>query len=211
VGLIPQLEQVKTNLGVIPGKLVGDAGYGCEENYSYLESENVEAFVKYPAFDREHGKGKKRKQSPRNKYLSSNFTIDEKTGEVICPEGKRLRYIETKDVPTKTGYIASKRIYRCEHGKTCPARELCTRAKDGRRYLEYSPELITFKKQVVDRLTSDEGRALRSRRLTEPEAVFGLIKQNMGFRRFQLRGLKKVTTEWGLVSIAHNMIKIAAS
>lgn len=211
VGLIPQLEQVKTNLGVIPGKLVGDAGYGCEENYAYLERKNVEAFVKYNSFDREYGKGKKRKQSSRSKYLSSNFTIDETTGEPICPEGKRLCYIETKGVPTKTGFIATKRIYRCEHGKTCPARELCTRAKDGRRYLEYSPELITFKKQVVDRLTSDEGRALRSRRLTEPEAVFGLIKQNMGFRRFQLRGLKKVTTEWGLVSIAHNMIKIAAS
>ena len=211
VGLIPQLEQVKTNLGVIPGKLVGDAGYGCEENYSYLESENVEAFVKYPAFDREHGKGKKRKQSPRNKYLSSNFTIDEKTGEAICPEGKHLRYIETKDVPTKTGYIASKRIYRCEHGKTCPVRELCTKAKDGRRYFEYSPKLVAFKKQAAKRLTSDEGRALRSRRLTEPEAVFGLIKQNLGFRRFHLKGMKKVTTEWGLVSIAHNMIKMAAS
>ena len=211
VGLISQLEQVETNLGVIPGKLVGDAGYGCEENYTYLESKNVEAFVKYAAFDREHGKAKKRKQKPRSKYLSSNFTIDETTGEPICPEGKRLRYIETKDVATKTGYIASKRIYRCEHGETCPVRELCTKAKDGRRYLEYSPKLVAYKKQVAEKLTSDEGQALRSRRLIEPEAVFGLIKQNMGFRRFNLRGLKKVSTEWGLVSIAHNMIKMAAS
>jgi transposase len=211
VGLISQLEQVETNLGVIPGKLIGDAGYGSEENYAYLESKNLEAFVKYAAFDREHGKGKKRKQSPRSKYLSSNFTYDETTGEPICPEGKRLRYIETRDVPTKTGFIVSKRIYRCEYGEMCPARELCTKAKDGRRYLEYSPKLVVFKKQVDERLTSDEGRALRSRRLTEPEAVFGLIKQNMGFRRFNLRGMRKVTTEWGLVSIAHNMIKMAAS
>ncbi|HEY9122636.1 MAG TPA: transposase, partial [Brevefilum sp.] len=60
-------------------------------------------------------------------------------------------------------------------------------------------------------LTSDEGQDLRSRRLIEPEAVFGLIKQNMKFRRFNLRGLKKVSTEWGLISIAHNMLKIAAS
>jgi hypothetical protein len=58
---------------------------------------------------------------------------------------------------------------------------------------------------------SDEGRDLRTQRLIEPEAVFGLIKQNMKFRRFSLRGLKKVSTEWGLISIAHNMIKMAAS
>jgi len=58
---------------------------------------------------------------------------------------------------------------------------------------------------------SDEGRALRSQRLIEAEAVFGLIKQNLNFRRFNLRGLKKVSAEWGLVSMAHNMIKMAAS
>jgi hypothetical protein len=31
----------------------------------------------------------------------------------------------------------------------------------------------------------------------------------MGFRRFHLRGLEKVKTKWGLVSIAHNMRKLA--
>jgi hypothetical protein len=32
----------------------------------------------------------------------------------------------------------------------------------------------------------------------------------MGVRRFQLRGLDKVNIEWGLISIAHNMRKMAA-
>ncbi|NMB59452.1 MAG: hypothetical protein GYA12_09805, partial [Chloroflexi bacterium] len=30
------------------------------------------------------------------------------------------------------------------------------------------------------------------------------------FRRFHLRGLDKVSTEWGLVCIAHNICKMAA-
>jgi len=38
------------------------------------------------------------------------------------------------------------------------------------------------------------------------ESVFGQIK-NRGFRRFGLRGLKKVNIEFGLVAIAHNMLK----
>jgi hypothetical protein len=210
VGLKSHLEQVEKNLGVIPGKVIADAGYGCEENYVYLESKNLEIFVKYPGFDREQGKGKRRKPSPRSRYYASNFTYDEATGDPICPEGKRLTYVETDEDTTNTGYTITKRFYRCEQSMTCPVRDLCTKALNGRRSHEYSPRLLAFKRQVSERLTSEEGRDLRSQRLCEPEAVFGLIKHNMKFRRFHLRGLKKVTAEWGLVSMAHNMIKLAA-
>jgi transposase len=211
VELIPHLEQVEKNLGVIPGKVIADAGFGSEENYAYLDSKGLEAFVKYNTFDQEQGKGKRRKQSARSKYWASNFRYDDTTGEPICPEGKHLSYVETRKIPTKTGFITTKHFYRCEHGDTCPVRDLCTKAAGGRRNHEYSPQLASFKKQVCEKLTSDEGRALRSQRLIEAEAVFGLIKQNMQFRRFNLRGLNKVSTEWGLISIAHNMIKMAAS
>jgi hypothetical protein len=37
-----------------------------------------------------------------------------------------------------------------------------------------------------------------------------LLKGNKKFRRFHLRGMEKVEVEWGLLSIAHNMQKIAA-
>jgi transposase len=210
VGLIAHLDQVEKNLGVIPGKIIADAGYGCEENYDFLEAKNLEAFVKYSGFDHEQGKGKRRKTSPRSRYYASNFTYDETTGDPICPEGKRLSYVETGKDITNTGYTVTKRFYQCEHGMTCPVRDLCTKALNGRRSHEYSPRLMAYKKQVTEKLTTEEGRILRSRRLFEPEAVFGLIKQNMNFRRFNLRGLKKVSAEWGLVSIAHNMIKMAA-
>ena len=42
-----------------------------------------------------------------------------------------------------------------------------------------------------------------------PEPVFGQIKQARGFRQFLLRGLDKVALEWGLVCLAHNMLKLA--
>ncbi len=38
----------------------------------------------------------------------------------------------------------------------------------------------------------------------------GNIKRNLGFRRFWLRGLKKVNIEIKLLCMAHNMIKTAA-
>jgi transposase len=42
-----------------------------------------------------------------------------------------------------------------------------------------------------------------------PEAVFGQIKQARGFRQFLLRSLEKVAAEWGLVCLAHNVLKLA--
>lgn len=39
-----------------------------------------------------------------------------------------------------------------------------------------------------------------------PEVIMG----NPGFRRFLLRGLAKTHIEFGLVNLAHNLMKVAA-
>ena len=54
------------------------------------------------------------------------------------------------------------------------------------------------------RLKSDRGRAIYRLRQQTVEPVFGIIKQVMGFRRFMLRGLEKVSGEWQLVCLAYN-------
>ncbi|MBI4002850.1 MAG: transposase, partial [Nitrospira defluvii] len=41
------------------------------------------------------------------------------------------------------------------------------------------------------------------------EPVFGQIKQARGFRQVLLRGIEKVTQEWSLVCLAHNLLKLA--
>lgn len=45
-------------------------------------------------------------------------------------------------------------------------------------------------------------------RSVDVEPVFGMIKNNRYFKRFMLRGLEKVNIEWGLLSLAHNFIKL---
>src|SRR6202008_2178000 len=42
-----------------------------------------------------------------------------------------------------------------------------------------------------------------------PEPVFGQIKQARGFRHVRMRRLDKDAHEWGLVCLAHNMLKLA--
>ena len=41
-----------------------------------------------------------------------------------------------------------------------------------------------------------------------PQAVFGQIKANRGFRSFRLRGLGSAKAEFMLMSLAHNMGKL---
>jgi Transposase DDE domain len=55
------------------------------------------------------------------------------------------------------------------------------------------------------RLKTPEGRAIYAGRKCTVEPVFGIIKSVLGFRQFQLRGLKAVSSEWTLVSIAWNL------
>ena len=40
------------------------------------------------------------------------------------------------------------------------------------------------------------------------EPVFGMIKSARGIRKFLLRGLEKVSAEWQLICLTHNLLKI---
>lgn len=69
-------------------------------------------------------------------------------------------------------------------------------------------ELEKYKFRQRLRLQSKEGKAMMKRRREDVEPVFGNLKRNMEFRRFNLRGRWKCELELGLVSIAHNLKKI---
>jgi len=59
------------------------------------------------------------------------------------------------------------------------------------------------------RLKTALGRATYKKRKETVEPVFGIIKSVMGFRRFLLRGMRKVALEWSLVTLAYNFRRIA--
>ena len=68
----------------------------------------------------------------------------------------------------------------------------------------------SYKSSAKELLTSQRGLMHRSNRPIEPEACFGNIKFNHGFKRFHLKSARKTKVEWGLVSLAHNLRKYVA-
>jgi len=73
---------------------------------------------------------------------------------------------------------------------------------------ETSAEPATAKEHMAAKMRTPQGKALYARRKVIVEPVFGQIKEGRGFRRFLLRGLKKIRGEWLLVCLTHNLLKI---
>lgn len=72
-----------------------------------------------------------------------------------------------------------------------------------------NPELAEIRTKAYNLLSTERGVKLRKQRCHDVETVFGQIKNNKGFRRFHLKGLKKVDIEIGLIALAHNLRKKA--
>jgi transposase len=62
--------------------------------------------------------------------------------------------------------------------------------------------------QMQRKLASPVGRATYRRPKAVVEPVFGQVKEARGFRRFLLRGLSSVQSEWSLVCTGHNLLKL---
>lgn len=71
-----------------------------------------------------------------------------------------------------------------------------------------SADAGVLRKQMLDRLATDEGRALYAKRKVTTEPVFGNIKANLRCRRFSGRGLAAAKSVWPMICAVHNLLKI---
>ena len=65
----------------------------------------------------------------------------------------------------------------------CPLRGTCHKSKTDRK-IQFNRNLKNHKEKVRKKLLSEQGLAHRSQRPVDVEAVFGNIKQNKKFARF---------------------------
>ena len=191
------IDEHVASFGAPPESLTADAGYGSEENYQALEERDIKAFVKYNYFDKDQNK------KNVNPFAADNLHYDAGSDTVICPIGQPMRYIGDTKRRTANGFLQIHRKYQALNCTSCPMRGPCHKA-GGNRIIQRSPNLARYKQKARELLTSEEGIEKRKQRW-QVEAVFGNIKQNKGFRRFNLRGIEKVNIEIGLIAIAHNL------
>lgn len=202
---INQLEQHKAQYGQFPDAVTADAGYGSEQNLQYLEDKDVTGYVKYSYFDKEQSSS----YSDKHPFAASRLHYNEEKDCYYCPMGQPMQNIGDATKTTAAGYEQHLTRYQAANCERCPLNGGCHKSK-GNRIIEVNFNLNRLKAIAHQNLTSERGIAHRKKRPWDVESVFGNIKSNHGFRRFLLKGRKKVAIEIGLLAIAQNLRKKAA-
>lgn len=197
------LDQFKQHGNIEPCSIIADSIFGTQENYQLLDEREIASYVKFPLYHKEQSKAYK-----KNPFNKDNFIYDNQTDAYICPNNKQLIFRYVKTITNKNGYRSFSRLYECENCHECPFAEKCKKSQIENRTIKINESLEHYKQQARRNLATEQGDKLKRQRGTEIESCFGDIKMNGGFRRFYLRGLPKVQTEFGLIAMAHNIRKI---
>jgi transposase len=187
--LVPMIEQARENLGVaaMDTLTLADTGYGAGADLQAAADKQMRVLA--PPME-----GKPARDNP---YATQHFVYDARRGTVTCPRGQCLDY-EGHHLQ------AGKRIerYRC-HCTECPARAQCTRDPKGRR-VEVHPHTAVVQ-AMRHQLKSPEGSERWNRRREIIEPRFAQVKQHEGFRRWTVRGLEAVNTQWTMLCTTLNL------
>lgn len=203
--LIPYLTSFSNRYGMQSEEVCADSGYGSEQNYNFMFGQNIVPYVKYNMFHAED-----KRKYVKNPFLPQNMFYNEAEDYYVCPMGQHMNFIGNFKSVSDLGYVSVISKYRSQDCSKCPMRGKCYKGKSDRREIEVNHQANAFKKEVKELLWSEKGLKHRSNRPIEPEAVFGDIKFNHGFKRFRLKSNRKVKVEFGLVATAHNIRKLIA-
>jgi hypothetical protein len=176
-----------------------DAGYHSLDQLEYIEDNQVNGLI---ADQKPHHRSIKKEatsietiQKEKRKVERSDFFYHAKEDYYECPAGDKL-YPKSR----RKNYIT----YRARACADCPISIYCLSKKSKRKLLYRDPREKLAEK-MLNKLETDQAKQRMRMRATSVEPVFGNIKQNLGFRRFNLRDLNQVKGEFNFMCIAHNI------
>jgi transposase len=105
--------------------------------------------------------------------------------------GENVGYLVQQEIDA---YVATGRLKHTEEIPSAPRGRI--------------PATATVKERMARKLRTAKGRKIYARRKEIVEPVFGQIKNVRRFRQFLLRGKEKVSAEWDLICLGHNLLKL---
>jgi transposase len=208
-------------------KVTADAGYHSGASVAYTQDSCIDAYIadrsyrqRDPAFaDYDRYKIRYRKEKRRyygidsKRFTAKDFIYDEKNRSCRCPAGHRL-YGNGTNIKIH-GFIAMKFRGAKSVCGPCVLRQRCLKTPETTetkqmtifigRTQESKQSPIEKMRRKFDTLF---GRFIYNKRIAIVEPVFANLK-NKGMDRFTLRGKQKVSTQWQLYSLVHNIEKLA--
>ena len=187
-------------LGASPERqYTADSGYHSLDQLEYVEATGVDALIAEP-----RPNDRRPSANRQGAFVRGEFRYDARRDCYTCPAGKILH---RKHRERRRGRLID--VYGCKHCPQCPLRSRCLAHPEKptafRLINRDSKEHLAEK--MFDRSSSEEGRKRLKQRAQSVEPAFGNLKHNIGFRRFNLRGLNPAAGEFALMCIAHNLRK----
>jgi len=144
------------------------------------------------------------KEALKDPYFKDQFLYQPEIDSYLCPQGQILHFQglrQNKRLPSGHYRIYSASRTAC---RTCKAFGVCTQDKHGGRtlWIGSSDRLLIEHRQWMKTSKAQKLYALRQQ-LNEP--VFGILKEQIGARRFLLRGIANVSAEFTLLATAFNL------
>lgn len=195
----PVLDKYNIMYDRYPTYPVADAGYGSYDNYTYCLKNGMELYQKYGMWEKERNS-----QFKKEIYRVENFKQNSK-GEYICPNNKKFEWI--RDYKSKyKRYDHTISEYECFYCAKCRQKNKCTKAKENRT-ITILHGYQEMKEKVKENLASPLGIELRTQRSIQVEGAFGVIKEDMKFRRFTRTTFSGIRLEINLIAIGYNLKK----
>jgi transposase len=146
-------------------------------------------------------------------FTLEDFRYEAESDSYLCPAGKVLR-LEAATARTPRGNEYRRYRSRPADCRACPLRAQCLHKITARcRSLHLpkegyvkTPQSLSQKMRV--KIDTPQARQVYSQRLAIVEPVFANLRHNKGLSRFTYRTRKKVTTQWRLYCLVHNVEKL---
>jgi transposase len=223
--MLPSVDRTEENFDKKIDDLSADKAFGTGANLEGMEARKVNFHTPVESPIPQEGNPAKREDPrqpvpeadrpnlPRNdkkKLAKCCFVYDEAADMYFCPMGKEMPYREAKKCDGSQGQ-RTYRIYGCKDCANCPMAKECLdpKAKRGRTISRDAYE--RQRERMHAKMQTEAGRTTYNRRMHIGETPFAIIKNIFEVRRFLLRGLEKVRTEWCWVCTAYNLKKLMAA
>jgi hypothetical protein len=124
-----------------------------------------------------------------------------------CPLGQKLSHAgQTSETLKGTERRIVRQRYRSDASmcEACPLRAKCLQAEGTQRTLTHD-QYEEHRQALRQRMTAETSSAQMTRRQSEGERPFAVVKQQMGIRQLLLRGHENVKKEWRWMTSSSNM------
>ena len=187
--LVNMLEQAEEMTGKKAAITLADAGYHSGTNLAACEELMQRIAIPEP---QEH-----RAKRPYH----NDFSYDAITDSYTCPQGQTLKFLETRCVVKKKVRVYGGLGAVC---RLCSAFGVCTKNHYRGRELLIG-RYDTLLRNHQEWMATPEAKTVYQRRKELSESTFGIMKEQMRFRRFHLRGLDNIKAETFMVATAFNL------